>query len=160
MLRYCALRTLLMCAYGSRAQETFDLAFRPGEGFLHRLALQVTQGSMGFAALNPSYGARAARRMFALCAGMPVSSKQTRASAATPLRMSSLEGSAKHRRMCDVAAAGSHAQSGPGLKAMPAVAAGSISFRTSIASGSLIHKKMPPFGRQASTAVPNSFASA
>src|SRR6267378_4874587 len=37
----------------------------------------------------------AARRMLALCSGRPVSSKQTRAKAATPARMSSLDGNAK-----------------------------------------------------------------
>ena len=39
------------------------------------------------------------RGTFALCAGMPVCSKQTRASEATPLRISSLDGSAKQSRM-------------------------------------------------------------
>ena len=50
------------------------------------------------------YGCRAGRqrgpvrRMLALCSGMPVSSKQTRANAATPLLISSFDGRAKQSR--------------------------------------------------------------
>src|SRR4029077_780730 len=88
----------------------------------------------------------AARRMLALCSGRPVSSKQTRAKAATPSRMTSLDGNAKQSRRCDLVAPGLHDHSGPGVKTTPALAAGATSLVTSTRSGSLSHKKMPPLG--------------
>src|ERR1700736_5615623 len=99
--------------------------------------------------------------MLALCSGRPVSSKQTRAKAATPARMSSFDGNAKHSLRCDLVAPGSHDHSGPGLKTTPALAAGATSLVTSMRSGSLSHKKMPPFGFHIfSTVVPNSRSTA
>src|SRR5271168_3448302 len=92
---------------------------------------------------------------------MPVSSKQTRAKAATPSRITSFDGSAKQRRRWDLLSAGLHDHSGPGLKAIPALAAGPTSLVTSTRSGSLSHRKMPPFGFHIfSTAVPNSRSTA
>src|SRR5207237_7997671 len=84
--------------------------------------------------------------MLALRSGMPVSSKQTRARAATPSWMTSFDGSAKQRRRWDLLVAGLHDHSGPGLKAIPALAAGPTSLVTSTRSGSLRHRKKPPLG--------------
>src|SRR6516165_994902 len=84
--------------------------------------------------------------MLALCFGMPVSSKQTRAKAATPSRMTSFDGSAKQSRRCDLLSPGLHDHSGPGLKTTPALAAGATSLVTSTRSGNFSHKKMPPLG--------------
>src|SRR5215469_13806249 len=103
----------------------------------------------------------AVRRILALCSGMPVSSKQTRAKAATPSRMTSFDGSAKQSRRCDLLAAALHDHSGPGLKTTPALAAGPTSLVTSTRSGNLSHRKIPPFGYHIfSTAVPNSRSTA
>src|SRR6516165_1957954 len=88
----------------------------------------------------------AVRRILALRSGMPISSKQTRAKAATPARMMSFDGSAKQSRRCDLLAAALHDHSGPGLKTTPAWAAGATSLVTSIRSGNFSHRKMPPFG--------------
>src|SRR6266478_9983190 len=85
-----------------------------------------------------------ARRMLALCSGMPVSSKHTRAKAATPARMSSLDGNAKQSRRCDLVSLGLHDHSGPGLKAIPALAAGATSLVTSTRSGNFSQRKMTP----------------
>ena len=49
---------------------------------------------------------------------------------------------------------------GPALNTIPASAAGLTSLRTSMLSGSLIHRKMPPFGAQHSADAPNSRATA
>jgi hypothetical protein len=51
--------------------------------------------------------------MLAPCSGMPVSLKQKRAYAATPARISSLDGTTKQNRRCDLVAPGLHDHSGP-----------------------------------------------
>src|SRR5258707_1129651 len=97
---------------------------------------------------------------FALRAGTPNSLRQTSASAATPARMVSCEGCAKHNRIRLLPWALSVDHSGPGLSATPAARAAAASFWVSTWSGSLTQRKMPPFGSSNSAAVPNCSASA
>ena len=83
----------------------------------------------GLAPSSRSDGLYSSRCTLAMRSGTPNSRRQTSASVATPARIASCEGLAKHSRVRLLPYALSVVHSGPGLMATPAASAGAIQFQ-------------------------------